>query len=59
MYVITSFGLIYLTSWFGNWGVWVVLIPSTLGFIIGVRYFEKLEFSDKSSQSSDFAKMAA
>ncbi len=59
MYIITSFGLIYLTSWFGNWGLWVALIPSTLGFMIGVRYFEKLKFSSQSSDSKDFAKIAA
>ncbi|MBI1954531.1 MAG: MFS transporter [Proteobacteria bacterium] len=43
MYIITSFGLIYLTTWFGHWGLLVVFIPSTLSFISGVRYFEKLE----------------
>lgn len=45
MYIVTSFGLIYLTTWFDVWGLWVVFIPSTIGFLIGVRHFEKLEFN--------------
>ncbi|MBW8309443.1 MAG: MFS transporter [Candidatus Paracaedibacteraceae bacterium] len=44
MYIVTSFGLIYLTTWFGHWGLWLVFIPSVAGFFLGVRYFEKLEF---------------
>ena len=43
MYVITSFGLIYLTKYFGNYGLLVIMIPITLGFIFGLYYFEKLE----------------
>ena len=43
MYVITSFGLIYLTKCFGNYGLLVIVIPVTLGFIFGIYYFEKLE----------------
>jgi MHS family proline/betaine transporter-like MFS transporter len=38
--------LIYLTEWFGAWGLWFVFIPSTIGFFIGVRHFEKLEFNN-------------
>ncbi len=46
MYIVTSFGLIYLTTWFSHWGLWLVFIPSIVGFFLGVRYFEKLEFPD-------------
>ncbi len=45
MYIVTSFGLIYLTDWFGAWGLWVVFIPATIGFLMSVRHFEKLEFN--------------
>lgn len=43
MYIITSFGLIYLTNWFGAWGLWIVFIPATIGFLLAVKHFEKLE----------------
>lgn len=43
MYIVTSFGLIYLTEWCGQWGLWFVFIPSSLSFLCGVIYFEKLE----------------
>lgn len=43
MYVLTSFGLIYVTEWGGHWGLWVAFIPSALGFYVGTKYFEKLE----------------
>jgi predicted MFS family arabinose efflux permease len=43
MYVINSFGLVYLTEGFGYWGAWVIMAPVTLGFLWGVKHFRKLE----------------
>ena len=43
MYVITSFGLVYLTEWFGHYGLWIITLPVTIGFIQGVNHFVKLE----------------
>jgi MHS family proline/betaine transporter-like MFS transporter len=43
VYVITSFGFIYLTHYFGNYGILVVMIPITIGFAYGFNHFEKLE----------------
>lgn len=43
MYVITSFGLVYLTEWLGYYGIWVVVMPVTIGYMWAVRYFEKIE----------------
>jgi len=43
MYVVTSFGLIYITENLGYYGIWVLTLPLAAGFIWGVRYFEKLE----------------
>lgn len=43
MYVITSFGLVYLTEMAGNFGLWGIMIPSSLAFLWGVSYFERLE----------------
>ncbi len=42
-YVITSFSLVFLTDCFGYYGLWIIMIPVNLGFLWGVRYFEKLE----------------
>jgi MFS transporter, MHS family, proline/betaine transporter len=43
VYIITSFGLVYFTEWFDHWGVSIILLPIALGFLWGVRHFEKLE----------------
>ena len=42
-YVITSFGVIYVTNLFSHYALWVIMIPISVGFYVGVRYFEKLE----------------
>lgn len=43
VYVIASFGLVYLTEYIGNWGVLVIAIPVFIGYMLGLLYFEKLE----------------
>ena len=43
MYVITSFGLIYLSDLFGNYGILIIVLPVAIGFIFGVHHLEKLE----------------
>lgn len=43
MYVITSFGLVYLGIYFGEFGLWVLTIPITLGYLFGIFQFEELE----------------
>lgn len=50
MYIITSFGLIYLIDAFGNWGLWIVFAPAVIGFSVDIRYFENLEFLDKKAR---------
>jgi MHS family proline/betaine transporter-like MFS transporter len=42
-YVITSFGLVYLTEKFGNWGILIVMVPVCIGYMLGLRHFEKLD----------------
>ena len=42
-YVVTSFSLVFLTDCFGYYGLWIIMIPVNVGFLWGVRYFEKLE----------------
>ena len=43
IYVITSFGLIYLVKWFDQIGVLFILLPVSICFGIGLHYFDKLE----------------
>jgi MFS transporter, MHS family, proline/betaine transporter len=43
MYIITSFGLIYLTEWMGHWGLWVIMIPSIITYTWALKHFEKLD----------------
>jgi MFS family permease len=43
MYVITSFGLVYLTGWFGHYGLLIIMIPVIISFLYGVNHFIKLE----------------
>ena len=43
IYIITSFGLIYLTKLFGHWGLLIVFIPVLAGFNFAINHFEKLE----------------
>ena len=43
VYVITSFGLVYLTIGLGYYGLWIIMIPVNIGFLWGVNHFAKLE----------------
>ena len=43
MYVITSFGLLYLTKLFNHWGLLIIFVPILIGFKFGINHFEKLE----------------
>ena len=43
MYPITSFGIIYLTKYFGNYGLFIIIIPVIIGYTFGLFHFEKLE----------------
>ena len=43
IYLITSFGLVYCTNYFGNWGVLLIILPTLFGFGFGIQHFENLE----------------
>jgi len=43
MYILTSFGLVYLTEAFGHYGLWLIMLPVTILFLWGVNHFIKLE----------------
>ena len=42
-YVITSFGIVYLTEWFSYYGILIITLPLGLSFLWAVRNFKKLE----------------
>ena len=41
MHVLTSFGLVYLMSIFGNWGINIILITTTVAFMWAIYYFDR------------------
>jgi len=43
IYIITSFGLIYLGTWFGLFGIYFISLPVTISFLFGIFHFEQLE----------------
>ncbi|MDN3031086.1 MAG: MFS transporter [Candidatus Tisiphia sp.] len=43
MSIITAFGMVYLTEYFGHWGLLIVMIPTCIGYAFGLRHFIKLE----------------
>lgn len=43
MFIITSFGLAYLTEYFGYIGILMIMVPVTIAYYFGLRHFERLE----------------
>ena len=43
MYIIISFGLVYLTKWFGFYGIWIIAFPITFFWLSAIYYYESLE----------------
>jgi MHS family proline/betaine transporter-like MFS transporter len=43
MFIVTGVICIYLTKYYGNYGLFIVLIPLLIGFAFGIYHFEKLE----------------
>lgn len=43
IYVITSFGLVYLGSYFGTFGMWLITLPMGIAYLYGILHFEDLE----------------
>ncbi|MCC8377797.1 MAG: MFS transporter [Rickettsia endosymbiont of Graphium doson] len=43
MYVITSFGIIYLTKYFGQYGLFIVMVPLLVTCMFGLNHFQELE----------------
>ena len=43
MYIFISFGLVYLTDWFGYYGVWIIAFPITFFWLKAIFYYASLE----------------
>ncbi len=43
VYIITSFGLIYCTSFLGHWGILVIVLPGLVIFMLSILHFENRE----------------
>lgn len=43
MYVITSFGIIYLTKYFGQYGLFIVMVPLLVTCMFGLNHFQEME----------------
>ena len=43
IYLVTSFGLVYITHYLGNWGILVIILSVVAGFIYAIFYFEQME----------------
>jgi MHS family proline/betaine transporter-like MFS transporter len=52
MSIINSFGLIYLVEFFGNYGFYVITIPTCIGFYWAIKHFEKLEKAKASNMTA-------
>lgn len=42
-YIVTSFGLVYLTDAFGSYGLWLILLPVTLSYLWAIDHYGVLE----------------
>lgn len=51
MFTMTSFGFVYLSRGMGHWGLSIIIVPVSLGFLWGVRYFKKLEKRKRSENN--------
>ena len=55
--VLTSFGLIYVINYWGNWGILIIMLPVILGYGFGLLHFQRLEEESghySSSQKKNF-----
>lgn len=43
MHVVTSFGVIYLISYWGSFGIWIIALPIAIAYFWGLSHFVNLE----------------
>ena len=54
MYLITSFGTVYLTFYFGTYGLLIIIVPVLLGYFYGLNTFITLEKEAGNYQKKTF-----
>ncbi len=54
MYIITSFGLVYLSSKLDYYGLWIITIPVCLSYLWGISHFKKLEQMNEKMPGADY-----
>ena len=47
IYMITSFSFVYLVELFHDWGLLIIMVPTSLAFLWGVYHFETLEYEQR------------
>lgn len=47
MNIVVAFGLVYVGSYFGAYGLWLITIPVTVAFLCGVFHFDWLDREDE------------
>ena len=52
MHISSAFGLVYLTEWIGHYGIWIIAIPVSVGYVWSIRHFQKLEGLGANSDGS-------
>jgi MHS family proline/betaine transporter-like MFS transporter len=57
MYPITSFGLIYLTNFFGIYGLWLIMLPIVGGYLWAANHYASLEGISEFGIASLFKRM--
>jgi len=43
IYIVTSFGLVYLVTYWGYFGIWAIALPIAIAYLFGLSHFVNLE----------------
>lgn len=53
VYIITSFGVVYLTEWMDYEGLWIILLPIVSAYLWGIKHFQYLENNRQNLEKID------
>lgn len=43
MAIVTTFGLVWISGYFGHFGIWLISLPLTIAYLASIIHFEGLE----------------
>lgn len=43
IYIVTSFGMVYCSNYFGHWGILIIIIPTAICFTYALYHFETID----------------